>query len=414
MNRQRLELLALQLEIFKDKIDNEAYEYARKAIKDAIKGLDYSLKKIDNSSIIELKNAAHNIGESAVTILLCMAKKNQIKNAKKLSVGGLLGKINPKEKKDIPQNIHYAFQLLQTYRNQGAHANNETPSDDEVLMLLQTLFIIFKWYLKKVKKSDFDFDNAIKEAKSKQYKQFFEMALVDGNVHPKERDLLKKKAEELGLDVENIKHSEEKIEHKYTKTDGGLDFYQVMYSGEIYSAIQKLKEIIKKEFEAEGKVNCLNIALDMEVTWPFFSDFFEFDKDLKNSTYKGLIISPTLKTKRLSPSWRTNINHQIEKYVNFLIKNSDMLNQRDISIKVRKNLTLPVIHGILVNDKHLIWSFIDLDDNGHIQGGNKSYLYNTSSNQIGAYYIKVFKDLFNIFWEEGKEIEITKEINTSK
>ena len=50
----------------------------------------------------------------------------------------------------------------------------------------------------------------------------------------------------------------------------------------------------------------------------------------------------------------------------------------------------------------------DLDDNGHVQGGDKSYLYNTSLDKIGAYYIKVFKDWFDIFWEEGTEVEVKK------
>ena len=75
------------------------------------------------------------------------------------------------------------------------------------------------------------------------------------------------------------------------------------------------------------------------------------------------------------------------------------------SLKIKINNQLPVMHGFLINDRHLIWSFLGYEDK-HLTGGDKFYHYDTSDNELGQYHIDIFKGWFDLCWQEATEIEI--------
>jgi hypothetical protein len=269
---------------------------------------------------------------------------------------------------------------------------------DEVLMLLEALIVILEWYIEDIIKSDVGFDEIIWKSNLPKYEEAFKMAFADGKIHPKERSLLKEKAAEFMIPDRIIETLENKLRLSYEKGNNGSSYFeQKMFYGNLYPAMDFLKRLFEEEKES-GKIEILNIALDMSVTWPFLESQFNQQQN-KNITFKSLVISPGNNT-LLPSTWRRNIKTQIENYTDFLNEQSDEIAKRSIEIELRLNKNIPIIHGFLVNDKHLLWSFLDIKD-GKISGGDNFYHYSTPEDSLGQYYINIFRNWFDAWWDKG-------------
>lgn len=395
MNRQHFEFIKWQLAMLKDTINAEAFGHAEKAACDALDALD-------GDNVACHKNAAHNAGECAEVLLTLIARKYGIQLAKKDGPGGVFNKLSRKGLV-IPKKIKCIFFLLQEYRNINSHPKAEESGDDELLMVLEAMMVALEWYVREVQKAQLNFDKVVLKANIRRYKELALMAFADGVVHPTERELLDRKAKELGLPPEIAEDIEGSI--LVQGRDAESELVQTMHVGNLHSATEMAKKRILAEFKKEGKVVCLNIALDMEITWPFFRGLILDNAEIRNFVYAGLIINEKHQSGRLSASWRDNIKHQVNNYKTFLDGFRNEMEQRDIGIKVKKNSSLPEVYGILINGKHLFWSFTALDDHGHITGANDFY-YSNCSNVLGQNCVNAFADRFAMFWEDGLEIDI--------
>lgn len=219
--------------------------------------------------------------------------------------------------------------------------------------------------------------------------------------------------EEIDFKYEQILNDKEsqriyKQNHSTNKKQQANEDNHISFSEKVYKfndvdeILFKAKQLMSKS--EEKQLNIKNIALDMQCSWPSFKLFFKKNNYESKVHYRGLIINPDIftgKEPKLTDSWEDNINSSILDYNRFLT--SADYSSTNHSITIRKNNSLPIIHGILINDKHLFWSLLDLK-NKYLEGGNSYYMYNTIDNDFGKYYISTFNKWFEQWWDNSEKI----------
>ena len=309
MNQKHFEFLALQVAALKPYIDSGIFKEAYKAVEIGEKALGNHLDQENESLANNTEDSANHVGQVVEGILQQVAMHYGVKVNRKDSVGNLVGQINVKSKDIIPKRIQFIMSALYEYRNSSDHYN---PSDEisfeELLMLLQSLLVLLEWYASSILKETIDFHNVIKKSNLEKYRLAYTMAIADGTVQAQEREYLDNIANELSIPPESARELEKELSRQNPNTL--LHCEQTICFEDIYPTIQEVEKIIVDEYKTKGEVECLNIALDMEVTWPFFEKIFDNSEIVRNMRYAGLIINPDLKSNLLPDKWRRNIRKE--------------------------------------------------------------------------------------------------------
>jgi len=186
----------------------------------------------------------------------------------------------------------------------------------------------------------------------------------------------------------------------YRQTDTGSAFRDV------FDLAGPLRELVSQEYERLGHVKINNISLDMGISWDMLQSQISNPR-LSQLEFRGLLIDPEAVADTvvaIPEEWRRTVELSIGKINRFRQTNEAALREKKISVQVRKNPMLPLIHGICINDSHLFWAFCRIDATGCLTGGYDPYMYCTADNDMGRYYLDVFNSWFNCWWNNGRNI----------
>ena len=162
-----------------------------------------------------------------------------------------------------------------------------------------------------------------------------------------------------------------------------------------------------------------NFALDLALTVPWATTHFLNDENLKNITYTALVIDKNSNEIKQhignKGTLQTNsANMAIKKLEKFAQREKHRLLARNVKIEVRAYGFLPVIHGFLVNDNDLYFSFTKMQ--GEVVEIEKiPYLYITRNSETSSRFFSVYNSWFDYTWESGRTVFIFDEgsISTS-
>lgn len=176
----------------------------------------------------------------------------------------------------------------------------------------------------------------------------------------------------------------------------------------VHEAAETLQDIIETAMRRSGKIDILNLALDMAVMWPKLRDcIFQY----ANITWDSLILDPRAETtdafkRELAVNIDTSkidaVVRDIQRYCRD--KKRDM-QQKNIRFRCRAYRTVPVLHGFLVNRENLLVSLCGIENN-YLTGARNRYLqfHVKEDKELAENYIRIFESWFSACWKTGLKV----------
>jgi Predicted nucleotide-binding protein containing TIR-like domain len=151
-------------------------------------------------------------------------------------------------------------------------------------------------------------------------------------------------------------------------------------------------------------VNILNIALDMEVTWPMVRDGIISDRAVKNVAWRSLMIDPdSREIKSMAGDYvnpRTARNQQFS-LIQTCRERAEDLKARGIEFECRAYSKPPVLHGFLIDRQELLMSLCGVKA-GKLKFGSSPYWRFYKYGETDC--LAAFEDWFNYQWNSGKPV----------
>lgn len=169
---------------------------------------------------------------------------------------------------------------------------------------------------------------------------------------------------------------------------------------------KKAREIFDNELKLGTGIKIKNIGLDLEKILPDIKSYIEenFKKDLQLAfSYNALIINP--ESPLIKPIINGNSNIKTEYVTASLKKLEDykqlFKNNENIKLEIKSYEIPPVIHGIMINRKHLFLGLTEFDS-GKLFGSNCPYIYLKYRNKSRTtmHYFSAFERWFNYTWKD--------------
>lgn len=178
----------------------------------------------------------------------------------------------------------------------------------------------------------------------------------------------------------------------------------------VSTVLTKLEEILALEAKS-GTIEIHNFGLDLETVVPWFVNKIGTNMQLNDVhlVYKALVIDPNSELIKdmidgKSDLNKLTVNSRLEE-----IKKLDFFKLSKVDVEIRSYKLPPVIHGFLLNNKHLFLSFTEIDS-GKLKGGSFPYVYMefNHSSRLNKHYFNMFKTWFEHIWNSSKQAHIKK------
>jgi len=173
----------------------------------------------------------------------------------------------------------------------------------------------------------------------------------------------------------------------------------------VSAVLNKLEEVLIEESKG-GSIEIQNFGLDLETVVPWFVNKIGLNTLFSDVqlVYKALIIDPESKLidamiDGKSDLRRLTVSSRLEE-----IKKLDFFKLSKVVVEIRSYSLPPVVHGFLLNNKHLFLSFTEIE-NGKLKGGTFPYVYMefNFSSRLNRHYFNMFKTWFEHIWSSSKQ-----------
>jgi hypothetical protein len=169
-------------------------------------------------------------------------------------------------------------------------------------------------------------------------------------------------------------------------------------------------KIIRQTAQDNENVLIENFGLDLESVIPWINNkiIHPIEFDNTHVTIRSLIINPESSILKNLIDGESNITTiAVNASIASARKMADSRNIDKFCMIIRQYDYYPLIHGFIINKKHLFLGFTNIE-NGKLIGGTQPYIHliktvNTTSH-LTNHYFQFFTDWFRLYWEESKEI----------
>jgi hypothetical protein len=175
---------------------------------------------------------------------------------------------------------------------------------------------------------------------------------------------------------------------------------------DVFSAIE---ELIQETLARQQQAKVRNIGLDMELAWGSIENRFLMPVEMKNLTWRSLIIdpeSPAIQAVASDTVATDTAAFQISKIRKRGRASKDALAARGVTFECKASPVTPVVHGFLVNDMVLFLSLTRIDTDGRLIGGGNAYwkFLSRPQHQATSHFFRVFSDWFDYAWKAGRNV----------
>lgn len=178
----------------------------------------------------------------------------------------------------------------------------------------------------------------------------------------------------------------------------------------VQDVLDHIQRLIATDVAPAERTEVLNLGLDLEVVQAFLLYRLIFQRNLQNLQYHGMLING--KSELIQPivdggsSIHTGTAAAVvEKIGNQIAENAAFLQRSNIAIEIRSYDLPPVLHGFLVDDRHLYLGFTEFAQ-GKLHGGEFGYLYldRKHADPMTAHLFRVYRSWFEHHWKHGTKL----------
>ncbi|MGL1957538.1 MAG: hypothetical protein OCD00_09510 [Colwellia sp.] len=174
-----------------------------------------------------------------------------------------------------------------------------------------------------------------------------------------------KKIKDLKVEVSDLLNKE-------VKKNGNLLFESVLPNVEAVKG--KIIEIINLNSENNSQLRIDNFGLDLETVSSMFKYTLQDQSKSRDIVYRGLIIDPESSVIKSSCGGGSNLCQETAQAAIQTLNKINEATEYSLSIDLNSYDALPVMHGFLIDDEHLIMGFTHFS-NGGLVGGSSPYIY---------------------------------------
>jgi hypothetical protein len=178
----------------------------------------------------------------------------------------------------------------------------------------------------------------------------------------------------------------------------------------VQEVLEHIQRLITTDVAPTERTEVLNLGLDLEVVQTFLLYRLIFQKNLQNLEYQGMLINRDSELIRPIVDGGSSIHTGtaaavVEKVGNQITENAAFLRRSNISIEIRSYDLPPVLHGFLVDDRHLYLGFTEFAQ-GKLHGGEFGYLYldRKHADPMAAHLFRVYRSWFEHHWKHGTKL----------
>ncbi|MFK0246251.1 hypothetical protein ACIQUM_16235 [Amycolatopsis azurea] len=178
----------------------------------------------------------------------------------------------------------------------------------------------------------------------------------------------------------------------------------------VQEVLDHIQQVIATDVSPAERTEVRNLGLDLEVVQTFLLYRLIFQKNLQNLDYRGMLIDGEAERIRPIVDGGSSIHTGtaaavVEKVGNQIAENANFLERNNISIEIRSYDLPPVLHGFLVDNRHLYIGFTEFS-HGKLHGGEFSYLYldRKKTDPMTAHLFRVYRSWFDYHWQQGKSL----------
>ena len=184
------------------------------------------------------------------------------------------------------------------------------------------------------------------------------------------------------------------------------------------NAHQKIIDLLKEASSAET-LDVKNIALDMEMTWPFIKNDLLSNEEISNVRWRSLMIDfEKSQIKSLVSKIGENditaadtdiaANQQKDIWKWGKVISNAGRKERNFVFECKTYTELPILHGFLIGQDTLVLNMCNLKSGGLHSAENYIIFKNQPRNVIATDYITVFDTWFEYMWENSPRSVWTK------
>lgn len=201
-------------------------------------------------------------------------------------------------------------------------------------------------------------------------------------------EALRPAAERIRQRISNLKRRSPREEF-YAVSDAGKRMMSL-----VHEAVSQGKNAVVK-----------NIALDMEMTWPFLTEHVIDKESVRDFTWRSLMIDPDssvireLSSATVDPAEARRKANLIKKWCK---PRKDKLASRGVEFDCRKYESVPFVHGFLFNDEELLVTLCGLDSDGKLIARPNPYLRFVKGTE--DHFLRAFGQWFDYHWEKNRRV----------
>jgi hypothetical protein len=179
---------------------------------------------------------------------------------------------------------------------------------------------------------------------------------------------------------------------KETKLGGRNNNSQIKTYANIQNAFSDMTPIIEKSILSPKDTNIVVMGLTLYHMWEYIKNFINKPSSDTMNIFLCMVDSSSPIIKDLKNNWDEISDGFYNTIQNYIKLHEEDLKRRSINIQVSRYKHVPIIHGILINDEHLFFSFTSWTKKDLLEGASNFYSYYDLKTQIGEFHIKIFKN----------------------
>jgi len=164
-----------------------------------------------------------------------------------------------------------------------------------------------------------------------------------------------------------------------------------MWYPDVHAVLPQMTAILKESFDSEVPTSIEVLGITVSHMWEYVRGLIN-DKSVKGLSVQFAIMAGTeQQVNCLQTNWHEMAAAFRKEIGNYVRRHAADLGRRDITVDVHEYDHVPMFNGILINKKHLFFSFCSWHAEGHMERAVTFYCYYTSDTKVGRSYIRMFR-----------------------
>lgn len=175
-----------------------------------------------------------------------------------------------------------------------------------------------------------------------------------------------------------------------SESDSTIKWYR-----NIHDLFPDMTNLIESSIATENTSTIEVMGLTLFEMWRYLQNFIPLETTKDMDVTLTTIAGTEQQISCMKTNWSELSQATCKNIDAYVYANREELDRRNIKISVHKYDHIPMFHGILIDGKHLFFSFTSWSNEGLSEGAETFYCYYNTSTPIGKSHLRIFRSWFD-------------------